>query len=77
MALAEQLAIRRHGASGKEGFTMITYMLALAIYLGVVVLLLALLAVLSRANGDDAEILVFPAPKAYSWSGERAGASIS
>ena len=38
----------------QEDLTMITFLLALAVYLGVTVLLLAFVAVLSRANEDEA-----------------------
>jgi len=37
---------------------MITFLLALVVYLGVTVLLLAFVAVLSRANEDDATTFV-------------------
>lgn len=42
----------------QEDLTMITFLLALAVYLGVTVLLLAFVAVLSRANEDEATTFV-------------------
>ena len=42
----------------QEDLTMITFLLALVVYLGVTVLLLAFVAVLSRANEDDAKTFV-------------------
>ena len=42
----------------QEDLTMITFLLALVVYLGVTVLLLAFVAVLSRANEDRAQTFV-------------------
>jgi len=53
-----------------------TYIVAIAICLGMCVLLLALVAVFSRANDDVTHVVTPAAPKVHPRSAERRGTSL-